>query len=121
MHLDDVSGRNGNPNPANIQNFVSSAGSPVQLVIGPSGDLFYSDINGGKIHRIQYFVPNAVISATPTTGSAPLTVNFDGTGSTDPDPTDTLSYAWDLDGDGNYNDAATAQRATRSRTPASTR
>ena len=39
--------------------------SPVQLTIGPGGDLFYVDIIGGKIHRIQYFVPNAVISADP--------------------------------------------------------
>ncbi len=72
--------------PTNIQNFVSGAPSPVQLVIGPGGDLFYVDINGQKIHRIQYFVPNAVISATPRLGSAPLNVNFDGSGSTDPDP-----------------------------------
>ena len=28
--------------------------SPVQLVAGPGGDLFYVDIIGGKIHRIQY-------------------------------------------------------------------
>ena len=68
---------------------------------GPDGDIFYVDINGGTIHRIQYFLPTAVISANPTSGSAPLTVNFDGSGSTDPDPTDTLTYAWDLNGDGN--------------------
>ena len=29
--------------------------------------------------------PTAVATATPTTGAAPLTVNFDGTGSSDPD------------------------------------
>ena len=51
--------------------------------------------------------PTAVAEATPTTGSAPLTVAFDGRGSSDPDG-DTLSYAWDLDGNGTYNDASTA-------------
>jgi glucose/arabinose dehydrogenase len=51
--------------------------------------------------------PTAVAKATPTTGSAPLTVAFDGRGSSDPDG-DTLSYAWDLDGNGTYNDASTA-------------
>jgi PKD repeat protein len=36
-------------------------------------------------------------------------VAFDGTGSTDPDPGDTLSYAWDLDGDGAYDDSTASQ------------
>jgi PKD repeat protein len=51
----------------------------------------------------------AVATATPTTGTAPLTVAFDGTRSTDPDAGDTLSYAWDLDGDGAYDDSTAAQ------------
>jgi len=42
--------------------------------------------------------PQAVISATPTTGSAPLTVTFNGGGSTDSDGT-ISSYAWNF-GDG---------------------
>jgi hypothetical protein len=33
-------------------------------------------------------------------------VRFDGSGSSDPDPGDTLSYAWDLDGDGAYDDSS---------------
>ncbi|HEX8708348.1 MAG TPA: FG-GAP-like repeat-containing protein [Pyrinomonadaceae bacterium] len=47
--------------------------------------------------------PVAVLTATPTTGTAPLTVNFDGSGSTDPDtgaPPDTIaSYTFNF-GDG---------------------
>ena len=100
---------NGDPDPANRQTFVAGAGSPVQLVTGPGGDLFYVDINGGKIHRIQYFVPTAAISANPLSGQAPLNVQFDGSGSTDPDPTETLTYSWDLNGDGVFGDATTAQ------------
>ena len=37
--------------------------------------------------------PIAVATATPLTGNAPLTVSFDGTGSSDPDGT-IASYAW---------------------------
>ena len=42
--------------------------------------------------------PTAVISATPSTGAAPLSVTFDGSGSTDPDGT-VSSWAWSF-GDG---------------------
>ena len=43
--------------------------------------------------------PTAVFSATPLSGIAPLTVDFDATASTDPDGTIT-AYSWDF-GDGN--------------------
>ena len=45
--------------------------------------------------------------ATPASGAAPLTVDFDGR----PRPTpngDTLSYAWDLDDDGAFDDSTSA-------------
>ena len=32
-------------------------------------------------------------------------MDFNATGSSDPDPGDTLTYEWDLDGDGAYDDA----------------
>ena len=97
----------GNPDPSNIQTFVAGAKTPVQLTIGPGGDLFYADIIGQTIRRIQYFVPVAAISASPLSGIAPLQVSFSGAGSTHPDPTETLSYSWDLDGDGNFGDSTT--------------
>jgi glucose/arabinose dehydrogenase len=106
-------GADGRPVPGQVRTFVAGAANPVNLETGPGGDLFYVDFDGGTIRRIQYFStnqpPTAVAQATPTTGAAPLTVSFSGTGSSDPDPGDTLAYAWDLDGDGAFDDASTAQ------------
>ncbi|MGE5272146.1 MAG: PQQ-dependent sugar dehydrogenase, partial [Verrucomicrobiota bacterium] len=102
-------GTGGDPNPSNRQTFVAGAGTPVQLVTGPGGDLFYVDITGGKVHRIQYLTPTAVLAANPTSGNAPLTVAFDATGSTHPIAGEPLTYDWDLNGDGAYGDSTAAQ------------
>jgi PKD repeat protein len=88
----------------------AAAGNPVDLKTGPGGDLFYVDMEDGTIHRIVYTATNqppaARVSATPTSGNAPLTVSFDGTGSTDPEM-QPLGYSWDLNGDGVFGDATT--------------
>jgi PKD repeat protein len=52
--------------------------------------------------------PVASATAAPTSGTAPLTVNFDGSGSSDPDAGDTISYSWDLNGDGTFGDSTVA-------------
>ncbi|MFL6294870.1 MAG: PQQ-dependent sugar dehydrogenase [Actinomycetes bacterium] len=107
-----LKGTNGLPDPNQRQRLVTAAASPVDLQTGPAGDLFYTDLLGGKIHRIVYTsgnqAPIAVASAAPTSGSAPLTVNFDGSGSSDPDTGDTISYAWDFTSDGHV-DSTSAQ------------
>jgi glucose/arabinose dehydrogenase/PKD repeat protein len=107
-------GPNGLPDLAKIRTFVAGAAQPVDVQIGPGGDLFYVDL-GGTIRRIRYFSqnqpPTAVINAQPTNGPAPLTVAFDGTGSTDPDG-DPITYAWDLDGDGAFDDSTSATTST---------
>jgi glucose/arabinose dehydrogenase/PKD repeat protein len=107
-------GSNGLPDPTKLQSFVGvdstggAAGHPVDLKIGPGGDLFYVDMDGGTVHRIVYTAanqpPTAVVTANPTNGPVPLTVSFDGTGSSDPEGRP-LTYSWDLNGDGTYGDA----------------
>jgi PKD repeat protein len=107
-----LEGSDGQPATGQIQTFVAPASNPVHLETGPGGDLFYVDFGGGTIRRIEFVsanrAPTAAAAASPTTGAAPLTVSFDGTGSSDPDG-DTLSYAWDLDGDGAFDDSAAGQ------------
>ena len=96
----------GLPSPNNIETFVAGAAGPTDMAIGPGGELYYTDLNTGTVRRIRYFPANqppvALISASPTSGSAPLTVNFTGTGSTDADPADQgrLQFRWDFTSDG---------------------
>jgi glucose/arabinose dehydrogenase/PKD repeat protein len=107
-------GTNGLPDPARLQSFVGvdatggAAGHPVDLKIGPGGDLFYVDMDDGTVHRITYTAANqppvAAITASPANGPLPLTVSFDGTGSSDPEGKP-LSYSWDLNGDGTFGDS----------------
>ena len=49
---------NGIPDPATRQPFVTDAGGPVDLQVGPGGDLFYADANGGSIQRIHAISSN---------------------------------------------------------------
>jgi glucose/arabinose dehydrogenase/PKD repeat protein len=103
-------GSNGLPDMARRRTFVGGAAQPVDVQIGPGGDLFYVDL-GGTIRRVRYFAqnqpPTAVVTADATSGPAPLTVSFGGGGSSDPDG-DTLTYAWDLDDDGAFDDGVGA-------------
>jgi PKD repeat protein len=58
----------------------------------------------------QHRVPVADAKANPTSATTGDTIAFDGTGSSDPDPGDTLTYQWSFD-DGGSATGATAQHA----------
>jgi glucose/arabinose dehydrogenase/PKD repeat protein len=95
------------PGPQAVKAFWAGAAQPVQLQIGPEGDLYYVDL-GGSIRRIEHGAGNhpplAKIQASPRVGPLPLTVTFDAKDSTDPDPNQALTHDWDLDGDGLFDD-----------------
>ncbi|WP_409490036.1 PQQ-dependent sugar dehydrogenase [Amycolatopsis sp. cmx-11-12] len=104
----------GQPSPSRLVPFVTGVNVPVQVLTGPGGDLFYVALGSGELHRVSHpsgtnRPPVAVATATPSSGPAPLSVQFDGTGSTDPDAGDTLTYAWDLDADGAYDDSSVSR------------
>ena len=102
--------------------FVTGLGgnSAVAMTFGPHQGgqaLYYTTYggtggSGGEIHRIIYTgavnrPPTVVVEANPTSVSLPLAVNFDASGSTDPDTGDTLtSYIWDF-GDGSSTQTTT--------------
>jgi glucose/arabinose dehydrogenase len=108
-----LAGSNGLPDPNNRQTFVADAATPVDLQFGPGGDLYYADIVGGTIRRVRSTTTNrapvARATATPSSGTVPLTVNFDGRASSDPEG-QAITYEWDLDGDGAFDDGTTPTR-----------
>jgi len=98
--------------------FGGSLATAVQLVSGPGGDIFFTNINTGKISRLAYctgcssaapgnVAPSAAIAldAGSAADGPPRTIAFTAANSVDSNTTDTLTYAWDLDGDGNFTDA----------------
>jgi PKD repeat protein len=98
--------------------FITGLGSSsaVHLEFGPGATgtgaaLYYTNYQGGgQIRRVTYAStgtpPSAALTANPTQGAAPLTVNFDASASTGTGP---LSYSW------NFGNGQTASgNATRS-------
>lgn len=94
-------GTNGLPDPAAVFKFAD-ASNPVMLKIGPDGNLYYVDY-GGAVRRIRAAGPQAAVSADQTSGPLPLQVQFDGSGSSV--VVGPISHAWDLDGDGQFDDS----------------
>ncbi|WP_380166687.1 ThuA domain-containing protein [Jannaschia sp. R86511] len=85
--------------------------APIDSLFGPDGSMYVLDWGGGYgrdnpssgLHRIDYISgsrsPVARMDVEPTSGQAPLAVEFSAAGSTDPEG-EALEYAWDFDGDG---------------------
>lgn len=102
-------GAGGRPDPTNRRVFLRGAAGPADLVTGPDGALYYAALSDDSVRRIRYANggPLAQITASATNGAAPLTIALDGSASRDPDG-DAVRHAWDLDGDGEFDDASTA-------------
>ncbi|MFI0350422.1 PQQ-dependent sugar dehydrogenase [Actinomadura sp. 9N407] len=106
-------GTDGLPDRTKIETFATNSGGIVELQQGPGGDVFGVDITGGRVVRYTYNgvnnPPVAAIKSDVTSGPLPLNVAFDGSTSSDADANVPLTYAWDLDGDGAYDDSTAAK------------
>jgi cytochrome c len=86
--------------------------NPMDQMWGPDGNFYLLTYGDGffrpnpdaKLVKFSYVrglrSPTAVLSASRTSGQAPLTVSFSSEGSNDPDPGDSFTFAWDFNGDG---------------------
>lgn len=95
--------------------FPTGSDGFIDMKIGPDGHLYIlaygtgccpQNSGTGRLIRIDYTgittnsAPVVILTADPTNGALPLTVNFSGAGTTDPNGDTPLSYAWDFTTDG---------------------
>ncbi|WP_380163484.1 PKD domain-containing protein [Jannaschia sp. R86511] len=94
-----------------IDDFMGGFTAPGDMEFGPDGSLYVLEYGNGffsgspatKLVRVDYAIngqaPVVQASADVDEGDVPLQVAFSSEGTSDPDG-DALTYAWDLDGDG---------------------
>ncbi|MFF5084271.1 ThuA domain-containing protein [Actinoplanes sp. NPDC000266] len=92
--------------------------NPMDIEFGPDGQLYVLEYGNGffranpeaQLSTVRYVKdgrsPVARITATPVSGQSPLTVQFSSSGTSDPDPGDTITLAWDFNGDGTTDSTA---------------
>jgi glucose/arabinose dehydrogenase len=109
----------GELDPLTVRPFLTESGPYIgaDVQVGPDGNLYYLSLYGDEsLHRISYDpgAPIARLSADKSWGELDpdLQIEFDAGGSDDPDGED-LDYAWDLDGDGSFEDEAGGSTRTR--------
>lgn len=99
-------GPGGQPDAGTMATIATGIGGPVDLLTGPGGDLYYVDLDGGRVVRIRYALePVARAEVTPQEALAPATFTLDASSSTDPDPDPAsrlVAWRWDLDHDGSF-------------------
>jgi PKD repeat protein len=79
---------------------------PHGVAVDGQGSVYLGDSFNHRVRKIENKLPTASINASPSSGQAPLTVNFDGSASADPDG-QIAAYAWAF-GDGGTATGATA-------------
>jgi glucose/arabinose dehydrogenase len=47
----------GTPSPSKVSALITGAAGPVNLQMGPDGYLYYVDLGGGTVHRVEYGTP----------------------------------------------------------------
>ncbi|GAA3253869.1 lectin [Dactylosporangium siamense] len=109
---------NGDGSPGSIIGFPWTGTQVMDMAFGPDGALYVLDYGTGfgspdsfsALYRIEYIgrgtnrAPIARAAGTPTSGAAPLTVNFSSAGSSDPDG-NPITFSWAF-GDGTTSTAA---------------
>ncbi|MET8527508.1 ThuA domain-containing protein [Micromonospora sp. NPDC005172] len=103
--------------PLKINPFPWTGTQVMDMEFGPDGALYVLDYGTGwfngdansALYRIEYArggrAPVPKVTATPTSGTAPLTVTFSSAGTLDPDG-DPFTYAWDFDNNGTTDSTA---------------
>ncbi len=116
-------GEGGRPDPATAEPFMTEATpyAGVDLEVGPEGDLYYTSLGEGQIHRIAYFSGNqppvAHLKVDHPWSAGDLEAEFDASESSDAE-SEALEYEWDTNEDGEFSLPSTNPTVNREWTDA---